>query len=49
MNNSINRIKSLVSELNRYRDEYYNNSNPSVSDYVYDSLFDELTAFILMG
>lgn len=40
--NSIEKIKSLVEELNIYRDEYYNLNKPSVSDEVYDKLFDEL-------
>lgn len=34
--------RELTSRLNRYRDEYYNQNNPSVSDAVYDQLFDEL-------
>jgi len=38
----IERIKQLVRELNKYRDEYYNHSNSSVSDQEYDKLFDEL-------
>jgi len=37
-----NRIYELVRQLNQYRNEYYNLSNPSVSDAVYDRLFDEL-------
>ena len=32
----------LVAKLNRYRHEYYNKAKPSVSDAVYDHLFDEL-------
>lgn len=32
----------LTTRLNVYRDEYYNKSAPSVSDAVYDRLFDEL-------
>jgi len=39
----IQRIVALVSQLNQYRYEYYNLANPSVSDAVYDRLFDELT------
>ena len=38
----INVMKHLISQLNTYRDEYYNKSNPSVSDKEYDRLFDEL-------
>ena len=48
------RIQALTNQLNRYRHEYYNLSAPSVSDQVYDSLFDELAALerqtgIVMG
>ena len=43
-NASVQRITELVSKLNRYRHEYYNLAKPSVSDAVYDRLFDELTA-----
>ena len=32
----------LVAKLNQYRHEYYNKAKPSVSDAVYDHLFDEL-------
>lgn len=38
----IREINNLVAELNRYRDAYYNNSKPLVSDYEYDSLLDRL-------
>lgn len=38
----IARIRELTTLLNRYRDEYYNQNAPSVSDEVYDRLFDEL-------
>jgi len=38
----INRMKELVMQLNIYRDAYYNNSKSLISDYEYDSLFDEL-------
>lgn len=41
--NTMEKIKSLVEQLNIYRDEYYNNNNPSVSDEQYDKLFDELS------
>ena len=39
---SIQRVTELVSTLNRYRHKYYNLAKPSVSDAVYDRLFDEL-------
>lgn len=35
-------LQSLTKQLNQYRDEYYNKNAPSVSDSVYDRLFDEL-------
>ena len=38
----IKRIKELVSQLNTYRNLYYNNSESQISDYEYDNLFDEL-------
>lgn len=38
----INRVRELVSKLNKYRDSYYNESDSKVSDYEYDTLFDEL-------
>ena len=38
----IKTIQSLVKQLNQYRNEYYNDNNPTVSDYEYDKLFDEL-------
>lgn len=37
------RQRELTARLNTYRDEYYNQNAPSVSDAVYDRLFDELT------
>mgnify|MGYP003289198299 CR=1 FL=1 len=40
--NKVEQIKKLVIELNQYRDAYYNHSTSPVSDYVYDSKFDEL-------
>ena len=40
--NKIKRIKELVSQLNTYRNAYYNNSESQISDYEYDNLFDEL-------
>ena len=39
---SVQQVTELVSTLNRYRHEYYNLAKPSVSDAVYDRLFDEL-------
>ena len=41
---SVQRIAELTATLNRYRHEYYNLAKPSVSDAVYDRLFDELAA-----
>lgn len=38
----INRLKELVHQLNMFRDSYYNDSESQVSDYEYDTLFDEL-------
>jgi DNA ligase (NAD+) len=40
----ISRIKTLVEELNRHRDAYYNDSVTFISDKEYDELFDELSA-----
>lgn len=42
MEQKIQRIKELTQLLNRYRDEYYNQNAPTVSDAAYDRLFDEL-------
>ncbi len=36
------KVTALVTKLNRYRHEYYNLAAPSVSNAVYDHLFDEL-------
>ena len=36
------RLFELIKLMNRYRHEYYNLNAPSVSDEVYDRLFDEL-------
>ena len=36
------KVTALVTKLNRYRHEYYNLAAPSISDAVYDHLFDEL-------
>ena len=41
--NKIQRIRELVELLNHYRNEYYNNSNSEISDFEYDTLFDELS------
>ena len=38
----IQKVQELTARLNRYRDEYYNKNAPSVTDEVYDRLFDEL-------
>ena len=38
------RLYYLVDYLNKCCDEYYNGSNPTLSDSQYDELFDELTA-----
>ena len=37
-------IQTLTARLNQYRNEYYNLSAPSVTNEVYDRLFDELKA-----
>lgn len=42
MNHNAEHIRELVDRLNGYRHEYYNENNPSVSDAVYDHLYDEL-------
>jgi len=42
MLNKIERIHELIARLNQYRDEYYNQNAPIVSDEVYDRLFDKL-------
>lgn len=42
MQNNVERIHELVDRLNKYRNEYYNENNPSVDDPVYDHLYDEL-------
>ena len=42
MGNHIERIKELTLILNQYRNSYYNNNQSLVSDYEYDTLFDEL-------
>ena len=40
--NTIDTIKDLVKTLNEYRDAYYNNNKPIVSDADYDKLYDQL-------
>lgn len=40
--NAWERVQALTAQLNRYRDEYYNSNAPSVSDAVYDRMYDEL-------
>ncbi len=42
--NAWEKIQELTAQLNRYRDEYYNSNAPSVSDEVYDRMYDELAA-----
>lgn len=42
MEKKIQRIRELTEQLNCYRDEYYNQSAPTVSDAMYDRLLDEL-------
>ena len=42
MEDNILKIKRLVGELNIYRNAYYNESRSIVSDYQYDTMFDEL-------
>jgi DNA ligase (NAD+) len=39
----IHKMEEMISQLNTWRDEYYNKNNPSVSDKEYDKLFDQLT------
>lgn len=42
MQSALERIEHLRKILNQYADEYYNQDNPSVSDYEYDMLMNEL-------
>lgn len=42
MDSKKSRIKELTQRLNLYRDSYYNDSIPTITDYEYDLLFDEL-------
>lgn len=44
MINRVEEVKDLISKLNKYRDEYYNNNNSIISDREYDNLFDKLVA-----
>ena len=44
MATAMDQMQRLIDQLNRCRDEYYNKNAPSVSDEVYDRLFDELAA-----
>lgn len=46
---SYERIWELTAQLNRYRHEYYNLNAPSVTDAVYDRLFDELAEFPMLS
>ena len=39
---NITQLQALTDQLNRYRYEYYSLNAPTVSDEVYDRLFDEL-------
>lgn len=43
MNNDEKKVYDLVELLKRYREEYYNRSEPSITDAQYDVLFDELS------
>ena len=38
----MDQMKKLVSRLNQYRHEYYNDNAPSISDAAYDHLYDAL-------
>ena len=42
--NKINRIEELILLLNQASDAYYNGQDEMMSNYEWDSLFDELTA-----
>lgn len=42
--NAREKVQALTAQLNRYRDEYYNSNVPSVSDEVYDRMYDELAS-----
>lgn len=40
--NETDEIRSLIGQLNKYRDAYYNEQNSLISDYEYDNLYDKL-------
>lgn len=40
--NKVDRIKELISALNKASDAYYNSGNPIMTDYEWDNLYDEL-------
>ena len=40
--NKVDRIKELISTLNKASDSYYNSGNPIMSDYEWDNMYDEL-------
>lgn len=42
MMNKVDRIKELISTLNKASDAYYNTGNPIMTDYEWDSMYDEL-------
>lgn len=43
MNSEMTKMRQLVEQLNQFRDEYYNQASPTISDAEYDRLFDELS------
>jgi len=47
MSQTTERIHELVDKPGRYRHEYYNEEAPSISDAVYDHLYDELGRNVL--
>lgn len=42
MMNRVDRIKELISILNKASDAYYNSGNPIMTDYEWDNMYDEL-------
>ena len=42
MMNRVDRIKELISILNKSSDVYYNNGKPIMTDYEWDNMYDEL-------
>lgn len=40
--NKVDRVKELISTLNKASDAYYNSGNPIMTDYEWDNLYDEL-------